>query len=93
MGSAFKNKGVQKLLDAVIRYLPSPLERPVKARVWDNPEEAFPLDPDPNKPFVGMAFKIVDDPYGQLTLYADLPRDRQEGRDLLQSTHQPKDPL
>jgi elongation factor G len=67
MGSAFKNKGVQKLLDAVIRYLPSPLERPVKARVWDNPEEAFPLDPDPAKPFVGMAFKIVDDPYGQLT--------------------------
>jgi elongation factor G len=67
MGSAFKNKGVQPLLDAVTRILPSPLEREVRAKKWDNPEEAFPLEPDPKKPFVGMAFKIVEDPYGQLT--------------------------
>ncbi len=62
MGSAFKNKGVQSCGRPSFVNLPSPLERPVKARVWDNPEEAFPLDPDPKKPFVGMAFKIVDDP-------------------------------
>jgi len=68
MGSAFKNKGVQKLLDAVVRYLPSPLERTIAAKAWDNPEQKFPLDADPAKPFVGMAFKIVDDPYGQLTI-------------------------
>ncbi|NCA10462.1 elongation factor G [bacterium] len=66
-GSAYKNKGVQKLLDAVVRYLPSPLERKVIAKRWDKPDEAFDLAPDPGKPLVAMAFKIVDDPYGQLT--------------------------
>jgi elongation factor G len=67
MGTAFKNKGVQPLLDAIVRYLPTPLEREVSAKKWDNPDEKIPLTPDPTKPFVGMAFKIVDDPYGQLT--------------------------
>ena len=67
VGSAYKNKGVQPLLDNIIRYLPSPLNREIKAKKWDNPEEAFPLAPDNNKPFVGMAFKIVEDPFGQLT--------------------------
>ena len=67
MGSAYKNKGVQPLLDAIVQYLPSPLDREIKAKQWANPEEAFPLSPDPAKPFVGMAFKIVEDPYGQLT--------------------------
>ncbi len=67
MGSAYKNKGVQPLLDAICRYLPSPLDRPVKAKKWDNPAEPFPLSADPSKPFVGMAFKIVEDPFGQLT--------------------------
>jgi elongation factor G len=67
MGSAFKNKGVQLLLDAIVRFLPNPIERKIKAKEWGNPDEAFPLEPDPAKPFVGMAFKIVDDPYGQLT--------------------------
>lgn len=66
MGTAYRNVGVQPLLDAVIRYLPSPLERKVVARTVDNTEE-FPLEADPQKPLVGMAFKIVDDPYGQLT--------------------------
>jgi elongation factor G len=66
-GSAYKNKGVQPLLDAIVRYLPNPLERKVVAKQWDNPDETFELSPDPAKPFVGMAFKIVDDPYGQLT--------------------------
>ncbi len=67
MGTAYRNKGVQLLLDAVTRYLPSPLDRPVKAKQWDKPDEAFALEPDPTKPFVGMAFKIVEDPFGQLT--------------------------
>ena len=65
VGSAYKNTGVQLLLDAIVRYLPSPLERAVKARSLDGAE--FPLEPNPDKTFVGMAFKIVDDPYGQLT--------------------------
>jgi len=66
-GSAYKNKGVQLLLDAVVRYLPNPLERKVIAKNWSNPDEKFDLEPNPAKPLVAMAFKIVDDPYGQLT--------------------------
>ena len=66
-GSAYKNKGVQPLLDAVNRYLPSPLDRTVYAKKWDNPEEMFELSADDSKPAVAMAFKIVDDAYGQLT--------------------------
>ena len=67
MGSAYKNKGVQPLLDAIVRYLPSPLQKKVVAKNWTTPDEKFPLEADPSKPFVGMAFKLVDDPYGQLT--------------------------
>ena len=67
MGSAYKNKGVQLLLDAIVRYLPSPLERKIAAKNYTNPDEQFPLEPDPAKPLVAMAFKIVDDPFGQLT--------------------------
>src|SRR5205085_8754658 len=52
---------------AVVRYLPSPLDRPVKAKQWDDATKDFKLEPDPSKPFVGMAFKIVEDPFGQLT--------------------------
>lgn len=67
VGSAYKNKGVQPLLDAIVRYLPNPLERKVKARNWHDPSQTMELEPDPNKPFVGMAFKIVEDTFGQLT--------------------------
>lgn len=67
VGTAVKNKGVQALLDGVMRYLPSPLDREVKAKQFDRPDEPYPLSADPTKPFVGMAFKIVEDPYGQLT--------------------------
>ena len=67
VGSAHKNKGVQSLLDAIVRYLPNPLEREVHALKWDNPAEKFKLEPDPAKPFVGMAFKIVEDSFGPLT--------------------------
>jgi len=67
MGSAYRNKGVQPLLDAVVRYLPSPLERAINARAVEDPEQRVPLEPDAEKTLVCMAFKIVDDPYGQLT--------------------------
>ena len=67
LGSAYKNKGVQPLLDAVTRYLPSPLESPIKALAHDDPHKEVPLGPDPAKPMVGMAFKIVEDSYGTLT--------------------------
>ncbi len=67
MGTAFKNKAVQPLVDAIVRYLPNPLERKISAKQWDNPDEDFPLEPDRSQPLVGMAFKIVEDPFGQLT--------------------------
>ncbi|GAA4434426.1 elongation factor G [Bremerella cremea] len=67
MGTAFKNKGVQTLLDAIVRYLPSPLEVKYSANSFDDSEKKIPLACDPKAPFVGMAFKIVEDPYGQLT--------------------------
>jgi len=67
LGSAFKNKGVQPLLDAVTRYLPSPLDREIKAKSVEDETQKVELVPEDDKPLVGMAFKIVDDPYGQLT--------------------------
>ncbi|RCS47634.1 elongation factor G [Bremerella cremea] len=67
MGTAFKNKGVQTLLDAIVRYLPSPLEVKYAANTFHESEDKIPLACDNSKPFVGMAFKIVEDPYGQLT--------------------------
>ncbi len=67
VGSAYKNKGVQPLLDAIVRYLPNPLERELKAKKWDDATQDFPLVSDPKLPFVGMAFKIVEDTFGQLT--------------------------
>ena len=67
MGSAYRNKGVQLLLDAIIEYLPSPLERQVTALSYGETETEIELETDPEKPFVGMAFKIVDEAFGQLT--------------------------
>ncbi|MEO2010426.1 MAG: elongation factor G [Pirellulaceae bacterium] len=67
LGTAFRNKGVQPLLDAIIKYLPSPLEREIRASDVSDPDTKIQLHADPDKPFVGMAFKIVDDPFGQLT--------------------------
>ena len=67
LGSAFRNKGVQPLLDAVVRYLPSPLERPATAFVHSDATKKFPLKPDPDEPAVAMAFKIAEDPFGALT--------------------------
>ena len=67
LGSAFKNKGVQPLLDAICRYLPSPLER---ENVGNDPKEEgkkIVIESDSSKPLVAMAFKITDDEYGQLT--------------------------
>ena len=67
MGSAFKNKGVQPLIDAVCDYLPSPLDRPAFARDHNNEATEVPLACDPDAPLVAMAFKIADETFGQLT--------------------------
>ena len=67
MGSAFKNKSVQPLLDAVNRYLPSPLEAENTKATNIKTEEEVELVPDSNKPLAALAFKITDDQFGQLT--------------------------
>ncbi len=67
MGSAFKNKGVQPLLDAVCDYLPSPLDRSSFARDHNNDGTETPLAADPDAPLVAMVFKITDEPFGQLS--------------------------
>ncbi len=67
-GSAFKNKGVQSLLDAVVDYLPSPLEiPPIEGTAPDNEEVRIERRPDDNAPFAALVFKIMADPFvGQL---------------------------
>ena len=68
MGSAFKNKGVQPLLDAINRYLPSPLEaEPTEAIDLANGGSKVLLDTDPEKPTVAMAFKLTEEQFEQLT--------------------------
>jgi len=66
-GSAFKNKGVQQLLDAVVEYLPSPLDIPaIEGHTLDGDPDTRPASDD--TPFAALAFKIMTDPYvGQLT--------------------------
>jgi len=67
MGSAYRNKGVQPLLDAVVRYLPSPAEVANTGYAISNGHGVVPLVADPSKPTVALAFKLDDGPYGQLT--------------------------
>ena len=66
-GSAFKNKGVQQLLDAVVHYLPSPQEIPAIKAVNPNTQEEVVRKPDSKEPLASLAFKIMTDPFvGQL---------------------------
>lgn len=67
VGSAFKNKGVQPLIDAVCDFLPSPMDRSYFARDHDNEGTETPLASDPDAPLVAMVFKIADESFGQLS--------------------------
>jgi len=69
-GSAFKNKGVQFLLDAVCRYLPSPLDKEAIVGVDPDTNEEISRKPDVNEPFAALAFKIATDPFvGRLAFF------------------------
>src|SRR5581483_4489354 len=66
-GTAFKNKGIQTLLDAVVDYLPSPLDKPPVEGV--NPRDVSEIltrKPDDNEPLSALGFKIINDPFGKL---------------------------
>ncbi len=65
-GSAFKNKGVQLVLDAVVDYLPAPVDvKPIQGVLPSGKEDVRPSDD--NAPFSALAFKVMSDPYGKLT--------------------------
>jgi elongation factor G len=68
-GSAFRNKGVQLLLDGVFHYLPCPTDVENEGHDQANKEAKVVLSSAPNKPFVGLAFKLQQDKYGQLTYF------------------------
>ncbi len=67
MGSAYKNKGIQALLDGFCHYLPSPFDHENHALDIDNNEASITLKPAATEPLVALAFKLEDTPYGQLT--------------------------
>jgi elongation factor G len=70
LGSAFKNKGVQPLLDAVVDYLPSPLDVPPVHGVDPRTEHELSRRPEVDEPFSALAFKVMSDPYvGKLTYF------------------------
>jgi elongation factor G len=69
-GSAFKNKGIQALLDAVCRYLPSPLDLPPVTGINPHNDKEETREPDASKPFSALAFKIATDPFvGRLCFF------------------------
>jgi elongation factor G len=95
-GSAFKNKGVQPLLDAVVDYLPSPLDLPAikGSAIGASKEEEGLLtrEADPNGPFTALAFKIITDPYvGVLTFFRVYSGTLNAGSSIYNSTREKKE--
>jgi elongation factor G len=87
-GSAFKNKGVQPMLDAVVDFLPSPLDIPaIKGHAVDNAETLVERHADPAEPFAALAFKIMSDPHlGKLTYIRIYSGTLESGTQVLNST-------
>jgi elongation factor G len=91
-GSAFKNKGVQRLLDGVIDYLPSPIDVPPVKGVRPRTDEKLERKPDPNDPFSAIAFKIATDPYvGKLTFFRVYSGTLEKGSQVLNATTENKE--
>jgi len=92
-GSAFKNKGVQKLLDAITLYLPSPLDLPpVKGSELEDPEKAVERKADINEPLTALAFKVQSDPHmGKLVYIRVYSGVIQTGSYVLNSTKNKKE--
>ena len=85
-GTALKNKGVQRLLDGVVAYLPSPIDvPPLKAIDLDTNEEIL-VSPNEDEPFTALVFKIVTDPFVGRLAYARVYAGRLEGGSRVQNT-------
>ncbi len=86
-GSAFKNKGVQTLLDAVIDYMPSPLDVPPIKGIHPDTKEELTRPADDKGPFSALAFKVMTDPFvGQLTFFRVYSGFAESGAHVLNST-------
>jgi elongation factor G len=87
-GSAFKNKGVQPMLDAIVDYLPSPVDiPPVKGHEVNNEEQVVLRKADPSEPFAALAFKIMSDQHlGKLTYIRIYSGTLESGSNVLNST-------
>ncbi len=91
-GSAFKNKGVQQLLDAVVDYLPSPLDIPPVKGVDPNTGKEVERKPDDNDPFAALAFKMMTDPFaGQVVFFRVYSGTLKTGSPVLNVTKGTKD--
>ena len=91
-GSAFKNKGVQTLLDAVVDYLPSPLDIESMTGIHLKTEKEISIKPDPKEPFSGLAFKIMTDPFvGSITFMRIYSGTLKTGTMVLNSTKEKKE--
>ncbi|MBN2223201.1 MAG: elongation factor G [Deltaproteobacteria bacterium] len=92
LGAAFKNKGVQPLLDAVVNYLPSPLDRPEIIGINPDSNEEVVIPQKDDAPFAALAFKIMADPYvGQLTYIRVYGGHLKAGSDIYNATRQRKE--
>jgi elongation factor G len=93
-GSAFKNKGVQPMLDAVVDFLPSPLDIPAAKGIRPGHEdEILERKADENGPFAALAFKIVGDPFGKLTYFRVYSGQINKGDEVYNSTKERKERL
>ena len=91
-GSAFKNKGVQQLLDGVVDYLPSPLDIPAVKGIDPNTNKELERKPADTEPFSALAFKIMSDPFaGQLTYFRVYSGTLKTGTPVLNVTKGTKD--
>ncbi len=91
-GSAFKNKGVQRLLDGAIDYLPGPVDIPAVSGVHPRSGQKAERQPDPSAPFSAIAFKIATDPYvGKLTFFRVYSGTLNKGSQVLNASSQKKE--
>jgi elongation factor G len=90
-GSAFKNKGVQPMLNAVVDFLPSPLDIPAIDGLKMDEETPDQRHADDDEPFSALAFKIVADPYGKLTFFRIYSGKLEKGQELYNSSRDKKE--